>query len=501
MSSFFSRFVAMGMTTMILLAAVLPGVAAAQDFGWPVYPQFYVNVVDVELNQDTDGDLRHSIDFGAVDVAETETRTISFDNDSDFDVEMSIRQTGGNSDDVFSFDDTTLEIEEGDSETLQIKAAPDSRGEFFEQYAITFVPQSNYGYGSVTFILDLEVNGFEDNNDARSSDEDLITDFEVDTDQNLYAYPTAAIKVEFELERDSYLSLDVCDEDGRNCLRVFTDNFFNAVTSGDEFVFVLPRALDSNMEYEVKLRAESRNGDFVDTDTDTIGRNNSVRPRPIDPIYPPVGGGCEGFVDVAPNSEFCQAVEFAVDRGIFQGDDVAGPYGRTLRPDDALTRAEAVMVLTRTGKVKLSDTRTPLPFYDIDERAYYIPALREAVRLGAIRGYNDGTFRPAQTMNRAEFYKAFLEFVRARGVGNFILSYDKFYSPFSDVTWTEMRWFVPYADWAVRYFDRSPEAQRWYGTSLLVESEAAYFQPGAEITRGHIIELIYAMSKRDMLNI
>jgi len=56
--------------------------------------------------------------------------------------------------------------------------------------------------------------------------------------------------------------------------------------------------------------------------------------------------------------------------------------------------------------------QNPMPFPDVDSRAYYAPAIRDLVIAGTIEGYPDGFFRPDQPVNRAEFFKmALFEFL------------------------------------------------------------------------------------------
>lgn len=49
-----------------------------------------------------------------------------------------------------------------------------------------------------------------------------------------------------------------------------------------------------------------------------------------------------------------------------------------------------------------SDTGNTGTFKDVGEKSWYFEAIEAAVKSGAIEGYPDGTFRPAEPMNRAE---------------------------------------------------------------------------------------------------
>ncbi len=76
----------------------------------------------------------------------------------------------------------------------------------------------------------------------------------------------------------------------------------------------------------------------------------------------------------------------------------------TLRPGDTLTRAQAAKMLI---KITIpSDPTTPGPqvFKDVpSDGQWHVPYVNMAAALGFIKGYPDGTFRPEQTVTRAEF--------------------------------------------------------------------------------------------------
>lgn len=82
-------------------------------------------------------------------------------------------------------------------------------------------------------------------------------------------------------------------------------------------------------------------------------------------------------------------------RGIVAGD----PDGR-FRPDDAVTRAEAVTILLRALDMPLSAYDGA--FRDVDASAWYAKAVGTAAALGLVSGYPDGRFQPTAEVKRAE---------------------------------------------------------------------------------------------------
>ncbi|MCF7812385.1 S-layer homology domain-containing protein [Candidatus Gracilibacteria bacterium] len=94
------------------------------------------------------------------------------------------------------------------------------------------------------------------------------------------------------------------------------------------------------------------------------------------------------------------AVETVRERNIMTG------FGdRTFRPEKLLSRAEALVILLRTKDIDFENSaRNPeLVFSDVPRGEWFSGAVAEAVERGWIQGFPDGTFRPAATVNRAEW--------------------------------------------------------------------------------------------------
>lgn len=75
----------------------------------------------------------------------------------------------------------------------------------------------------------------------------------------------------------------------------------------------------------------------------------------------------------------------------------------TFRPDQALNRAEAVTLLLRVKGIDASEYEAQETFSDVPEEAWFAPAVTVAVQNEWIKGFPDGTFKPAQELNRAEW--------------------------------------------------------------------------------------------------
>ena len=104
------------------------------------------------------------------------------------------------------------------------------------------------------------------------------------------------------------------------------------------------------------------------------------------------------YGDVSNDGWAFQYIEEATDRGFLNGYE-DGAFGS----ENAMTRAELVTCLVRVatqlGKTMDQDT---VPFSDVGEDQWYNSYVAQAAQLGLTRGYEDGTFRPNNTVTRAE---------------------------------------------------------------------------------------------------
>ncbi|WP_018923086.1 N-acetylmuramoyl-L-alanine amidase [Salsuginibacillus kocurii] len=97
------------------------------------------------------------------------------------------------------------------------------------------------------------------------------------------------------------------------------------------------------------------------------------------------------YSDVQPSQQ--DAIQRLSDQNIISG----YPDG-TFRPNQEVTRAEAVSMLGRVLGFSSSGSSFP----DVDSNHYASGHIAGAVEEGIVAGYPDGTFRPTQTVSRAE---------------------------------------------------------------------------------------------------
>lgn len=76
----------------------------------------------------------------------------------------------------------------------------------------------------------------------------------------------------------------------------------------------------------------------------------------------------------------------------------------SFQPDKILNRAEALVLLFRTKKIEHTvDSKNPRKFSDVPTGKWFTSAVDKAVNEEWITGFEDGTFRPAKELNRAEW--------------------------------------------------------------------------------------------------
>lgn len=99
-----------------------------------------------------------------------------------------------------------------------------------------------------------------------------------------------------------------------------------------------------------------------------------------------------------------QIIYTAYDRGI-----IDGYPDNNFRPDDPITRAEAIKILMKTAELEPFDNDDYSGLFpDVDDTAWYAPFVKTAISYGFIEGYEDGTLQPASNITRAEASKLVL---------------------------------------------------------------------------------------------
>lgn len=160
------------------------------------------------------------------------------------------------------------------------------------------------------------------------------------------------------------------------------------------------------------------------------------------------------------------AINTLVDKTVLQGYEDG-----TFKPEQNVTRAEAVKIVLLGLGVSVNENSTGAEaFSDVNGDEWFYRIVGTAVDLGIISGYEDGTFKPSQTVNRAEILKMILLAGGVSTPGNVESS------PFPDVA--KDAWFAPYADYA----------KKWNIETVQLDG---LWHPAGEISRANISEMVY----------
>ncbi len=100
------------------------------------------------------------------------------------------------------------------------------------------------------------------------------------------------------------------------------------------------------------------------------------------------------FADVNVSDWFYNAVKAAYDEGL-----MSGVTDTEFAPNTALTRG---MIVTIIGRMGAAETVGGSAFTDVEENAYYAPYIAWASENGIVSGFEDGTFRPDESVTREQ---------------------------------------------------------------------------------------------------
>ncbi|NIA02368.1 MAG: peptidoglycan DD-metalloendopeptidase family protein, partial [Nitrospirae bacterium] len=170
------------------------------------------------------------------------------------------------------------------------------------------------------------------------------------------------------------------------------------------------------------------------------------------------------FTDLPEDNEYYLAVNYLVNENV-----VAGYPDGTFKPDQTVSRVEAIKFIFEGLQQEVMAGN--LPFSDTDKSQWYGGYLYTAYNKGVVNGYSDGTFKPMNTVNKAEFYKILFS---EMGVD---VNPDVAKNPYNDVLKTE--WYAPYIA---------------YAKDLgIIDSNVKYLEPDNGMSRGEVAYAIYKL--------
>ncbi len=183
---------------------------------------------------------------------------------------------------------------------------------------------------------------------------------------------------------------------------------------------------------------------------------------------PEIGDGNEGeqiFPDVGISHRNLEAISYLFNEGI-----VSGYPDGTFRPAQSVNRAELLKLLIGASVMDFDPALYDQScFSDVAAGQWFTPYVCYAKEMGWVRGYSDGSFRPAQTVTKVESIKMVLEAFAIETPDVATVSY------FDDVNLED--WFAPYIETAYDY--------------TFLEESSSPFSPHSDMTRAGVSEVIY----------
>lgn len=177
------------------------------------------------------------------------------------------------------------------------------------------------------------------------------------------------------------------------------------------------------------------------------------------------------FSDLSEGDTYFPALTYLEYEGVIGGYDDG-----TVRPDAQINRAELIKILVE-GLGKKTDSTHKNCFPDVQEE-WFAKYVCYALEEGWVAGYDDGTFKPSQNVNKVEALKIVLNaFEIDEATPN---SGDMFKD-------------TGYSDWYAPYLQAAKNKN-------LIEETGSYFSPGNSRTRGEVAETVARIMQLDYMD-
>lgn len=168
------------------------------------------------------------------------------------------------------------------------------------------------------------------------------------------------------------------------------------------------------------------------------------------------------FSDINESNKNYEAINYLQENGILNG-----YLDGSFKPDNSVNRAEFLKIIIEGSNIE-TNVAENTPFKDVNHLTWYAPYIKKAYSEDWINGYADGSFKPEQTINKAEALKI-LGKAQNWQLPSLVSS-----KPFNDIPINE--WYSPYIDYAKN--------------KGLLEEKPLFF-PAMLMSRASISEIIY----------
>lgn len=178
------------------------------------------------------------------------------------------------------------------------------------------------------------------------------------------------------------------------------------------------------------------------------------------------GADVSRFSDVSEDNKYYKAVDFLVTEGIING----YPDG-TFKPDQTVNRVEALKFILEAIDAEILSG--DLPFYDVSATEWYSNYLYTGYNDKIVNGNPDGSFRPSDSVNKAEFFKILFNGMKVD------INPEVSQAPYKDVNVND--WFAPYVAYAKEIG--------------IIDGTLEDIGPSNAMNRGEVAEAIYRVMK------
>lgn len=176
-----------------------------------------------------------------------------------------------------------------------------------------------------------------------------------------------------------------------------------------------------------------------------------------------------GFYDVANSDWYCPAVNFVVEKGLFNGTSAT-----MFSPEVAMTRGMFVTVLGRMADIDTS-LYQKAQFADVPRSMYYTPYINWASINGIVNGIDRFTFEPDRPLSRQDLVTLLFRYVTSTGGDNATPSASPYYA-FSDYNST--------SSYAV-------SAMKWAVYHGVINGSGNRLSPFDNATRAQVAQIFY----------
>ena len=341
-------------------------------------------------------------------------------------------------------------------------------------HPVGFIAQFQ-NYIAPNLVASVQTARLEDVADAKQSDPDVVVD--LDNASLVEKSDAAANRVR---EQDIAISQDADYEREKLKVSFETDRVF--IPGNDKVIKIRVNEADLIATNGIEIGPTDRRAAVVTPSKlysqDFVRNVAEVRVRSSeDRIFKLIASGDFGAVksgSLRPQvfSDVSPSHTYAAAIRFLKENNIVNGYGDgTFKPDNTINRAEAVKILLTGNNIVAINGKKSFP--DVPATAWFAPYVTTAADLGIIRGYGDGNFRPDNTISRAEFIKVAILTAEFE-VG------DVTRMPYPDVALDA--WFAPYFQFA-------------RDNNLLRMKKGGFIAPNSPISRAEAADVIYKLDR------